>query len=73
MGYAILENLKLTKLLLMILQMLADKRADEIITVIISTVKSQREILIRFTARFLQSFRVQLLRQELIVHTLIDQ
>lgn len=64
MGYAILENLKLTKLLLMILQMLADKRADEIITVIISTVKSQREILIRFTARFLQSFRVQLLRQE---------
>lgn len=57
----------------MILQVATYKRANEIITVIVPAMKTQCELLIRFAARFFQSFRVQLLRQELIVQTLIDQ
>ena len=57
----------------MIFQMLADKCADEIITMIVVLMVMQRQFLTGRSAGIFQVVRVQLFGQKLIVQALIDQ
>ena len=54
-------------------QMLADKRADEVIAVIVALVVTQRQFLTGLGAGIFQEVRVQLSGEKLIVQALIDQ
>ncbi len=57
----------------MVFQVITDERADEIITVIITGVIAQRQLLSGFLAGLLQPLGMQLFGQELIVQSLIHQ
>ena len=57
----------------MIAQMLANKRTDEIIAVVVVLVVTQRQFLTGHGAGIFQAIRMQLFGQKLIVQSLINQ